>query len=86
KATLDAFAYYFITSGKLDVKLLQLYESTLVKADSLLGLLIQEQEKRGKFTYRQLPQSNMEPAQESIQHAKTFLMHVEKLVRELERQ
>ena len=83
KATLDAFAYYFIINGKLDVQLLHIYESTLVKADSLLGLLVQEQEKRGRFTYRQLPQSNKEPAEESIQNAKTFLMHVEKLIASL---
>lgn len=80
KATLDAFAHYFIINGKLDVKLLQLYETSLVKADSLLGLLVQEQDKRGMFTYRQLPQSNKEPAEESIEHAKAFLTHIEKLI------
>lgn len=79
KATLDAFAYYFIINGKLDAKLLQMYKTMLIKADSLLGLLVQEKEKRGKFTYRQLPQSNREPAEESIKHAKEFLMHIEKL-------
>ena len=81
KATLDAFAYYFIINGKLDVKLLQMYRSSLVKADSLLGLLIQEKDKRGKFTYQQLPQSNREPAEESINNAKTFLRHIEKLIK-----
>ncbi|MDI6737713.1 MAG: hypothetical protein QME12_04325 [Nanoarchaeota archaeon] len=80
KATLGAFAYYFIINGKLDVKLLRLYETSLVKADSLLGLLVQEQDKRGMFTYRQLPQSNKEPAEESIEQAKKFLMHAEKLI------
>ncbi|MBU2638151.1 MAG: HEPN domain-containing protein [Nanoarchaeota archaeon] len=82
KATLDAFAYYFIINGKLDVKLLRLYESALVRADSLLGLFAREQDKRGKFTYRQLPQTNKEPAEESIEHAKSFLMHIEKLIAE----
>lgn len=81
KATLDAFAYYFIINGKLDVQLLQLYKSTLVKADSLLGLLVQEKEKRGKFTYKQLPQSNRKPAEVSINNAKIFLRHIEKLIR-----
>ncbi|MFH1065475.1 MAG: hypothetical protein V1734_03155 [Nanoarchaeota archaeon] len=75
-----AAAGSFTINGKLDVKLLQLYETSLVKADSLLGLLVQEQDKREMFTYRQLPQSNKEPAQESIEHAKAFLAHIEKLI------
>lgn len=80
KATLDAFAYYLVRNGKLDLKLLHLYKSNLVKADSLLGLFIQEKEKRGRFTYKQLPQSNKEPALESIENARTFLRYSEKVI------
>ncbi len=81
RATLDSFAHYFILNGKLDVELLKLYQSTLVKADSLLGLLVHEIDKRGKFTYKQLPQSNREPAEESIKNAKAFLSQVEKILK-----
>ena len=79
-ATLDAFAYEFVISGKLDVKLLELYRSSLIKADSLLGLLIEEKNKRGRFTYKILPQANEEPAEQSIKHAVEFLKHIKQLI------
>jgi uncharacterized protein (UPF0332 family) len=82
KATLDAFAYYFVINGKLDVELLRIYKSSIVKADSLLELLTSERDKRGTFTYQKLPDANKEPAKESINNAVTFLTHTKKLIQE----
>lgn len=80
KATLDAFAYYFITTGRLDVELLRIYSAAIVKADSLLGLFVSEQDKRGTFTYKRLPDANREPAKESIASAVAFLTQIKKVI------
>lgn len=76
KATLDAFAYYLINTGKLDLELLNIYKSNILKADSLLGLFISEKEKRGEFTYQKLPDANKIPAKESIESADKFLKNI----------
>ena len=65
-----------VDNGELDVELLMLYEKVLVKADTLLGIFKIEKKKRGEFTYQKLAQANKEPAEESIDHAKTFFKHV----------
>ena len=80
KATLDAFAYYFVINGKLDLELLKIYQSAIIKADSLLGLFVSEKDKRGEFTYQKLPDANIEPADESIKNATKFLTHIKKLI------
>jgi len=80
KATLDAFSYYFVINGKLDLELLKIYRSAIVRADSLLGLYVSEKEKRGRFTYQKLPDANREPADSSIRNAITFLTHIKKLI------
>ncbi len=84
KATLDAFAYHFIITGKIDIKLFELYHSSLIKADNLLGLFVTEQEKRSEFTYKTISQSNIEPAQESITHAEEFLTHINMMLKSIE--
>lgn len=48
----------------------------IVRADELLGLFQREKAKRGLFTYKSIPQADLEPAEESIQHAQTFVRHV----------
>lgn len=80
KATLDAFAYYFIINGKFDLELLTIYKSAAIKADYLLGLFVSEKEKRGNFTYKTLPDANKEPAYESITNATRFLSCIRKLL------
>ncbi len=80
KATLDAFAYYFIVNGKLDFELLKIYKSAIVKADHLLELFVSEKEKRGEFTYQKLPDANKEPANESIKKATIFLTNLKKVI------
>ncbi|MBU4241820.1 MAG: hypothetical protein KKA65_05035 [Nanoarchaeota archaeon] len=62
-----------------DVELLKIYEEMLIKADSLLHIFKHEKNKRGKFTYRKLPQANLEPAKESLENAKYFFKHINML-------
>ncbi len=76
KNTLEAFEEHLVATGKLDVQLLNLYKTVAIRADSLLEIFKEEKKKRGRFTYRTLPQANQEPAKESIDHAKTFFKHM----------
>ncbi len=80
KATLDAFSYYFILNGKLDLELLLLYKSAILKADALLSLFVSEKEKRTEFTYRTLPDANKMPAKESLDNANKFLINIKKII------
>ena len=66
----------FVDSGELDVELLKIYQQALVRAEYLLGIFKQEKNKRGRFTYRTIPQANKEPAKESLDRAKTFFKHM----------
>lgn len=66
----------FVESGELDVELLKIYQEALVRAEYLLGILKEEKNKRGEFTYRTMPQANKEPANESIERAKIFFKHM----------
>jgi len=75
KKAFEAFKK-FVDSGELDVELLRIYQEALVRADVLLGIFKEEKSKRGKFTYRTLPQANREPANESILRAQKFLQNI----------
>ena len=68
-----------VEQGIIDVELLKIYEKALVKADSLLHIFKTEKSKRGKFTYRKLPQANQEPAQDSLKNADYFFKHINNL-------
>jgi uncharacterized protein (UPF0332 family) len=70
-----------VEKGIIDVELLKLYRNVLVRADTLLNIFDLEKGKRGKFTYRKLPQANQEPAQESIQNAQLFYKHIFEIIR-----
>ena len=71
----------WVLSGEIDVELLNIYKSLAVKADELLGIFKREKSKRGRFTYRKLPQANMEPADESILNAEKFLKNINLLLK-----
>lgn len=71
----------FVDSGELDVALLRIYQEAVVQAEHLLGIFKQEKDKRGKYTYRTLPQANKDPAHESIVHATTFFKHMYAVVK-----
>ena len=80
KKTLNAFEKLCGT-GEIDVALLRIYHSAVVKADELLGIFKKEKSKRGKFTYQKLPQANLVPAEESLHNAEKFLREINLLLK-----
>jgi len=81
KKTLEAFEKYLVSTGKLDMELLKIYQKMVVRADALLGIFSMEKRKRGEFTYQKLPQANKEPAQESLNNALFFFKNINKILR-----
>lgn len=81
KKTFEEFKK-LVELGVIDVELLKIYESMLIKADTLLDIFKVEKSKRGRFTYKTLPQANQEPAQESIKHAEIFFKHIYNITQE----
>lgn len=75
KKTIDEFKKQFIDTGILDMKLLMIYKKMIVKAESLLLIFKSEKKKRGDFTYNTIAQANIDPANESLDHAKIFYKH-----------
>jgi len=83
KKTYGEFERRFVSTGILDVKLLEIYKKMVVKADELLEIFKDEKWKRGNFTYKTIPQANKEPAEESIKNAKTFVANIASVIRRL---
>ena len=75
QATYETFEKEFITTGILDASIFLLYKSLIIRAEELLTIYKHEKKKRGDYTYNILPQANKVPAEESIQHAKSFLKY-----------
>lgn len=73
----------FVKKGILDIELLRIYQSALIKANTLLNIFETEKIKRGQFTYKRMPQANQEPAKESIKNAKTFFSSIFNLCEEI---
>lgn len=80
KKTYEAFNDLFVSTGLLDVKLLEIYKKMIIRADELLQIFKDERWKRGHFTYHTIPQSNKEPAEESLGHAKLFFSNIRKVI------
>lgn len=80
RKTLEGFER-LANSGEIDLQLLKIYKSIVVKAEELLGIFIKERGKRSQFTYKKLPQANLEPAKESIENAEKFLKNINLIVR-----
>ncbi len=80
RKTLDEFER-LTKKGEIDLDLLRIYKSIVVKADELLGIFIKEKSKRGKFTYKKLPQANLEPAMESLTNAEKFYKNINLLIK-----
>ena len=81
KKTFDKFKETFVDTGILDVNLLTIYKKMIVKADQLLQIFKDEKWKRGHFTYETIPQANKDPADESLDHAKTFFNNIKKVIK-----
>src|SRR3989338_5974318 len=80
RKTLEAFDRNFVKTGILDVRLLQIYQKMIIRADDLLEIFAEEKGKRGRFTYNTIPQANKEPAEDSLKNAKIFLANITKVV------
>jgi len=59
---------------------LLIYKSIFIKAEELLGIFQKEKSKRGTYTYFKLPQSNLEPAKESLENAEKFLKNINLII------
>lgn len=79
RKTLEEFEK-LATSGQIDQDLVEIYKDIVVKAEELLGIFAKEKSKRGKFTYRTLPQANLEPAKESLENAEKFYKNINLLI------
>jgi len=75
KKTFEVFSK-LVEEGIIDVELLKVYKKAMIKADMLLHIFQIEKGKRGKFTYKRIPQANQEPAQESVKNAQFFFKHI----------
>ncbi|MBI2669370.1 hypothetical protein HYX14_06025 [Candidatus Woesearchaeota archaeon] len=79
RKTLDEFEKLTL-SGEIDVEPLTIYKSVVIKADELLGIFRKEKAKRGEFTYKKLPQANLEPAKESLDNAEKFFKNINLMI------
>ena len=75
RKTFESFKQ-FADRGIIDIEMLKIYESMMIKADVLLHIFEVEKGKRARYTYRTLPQANQEPAQESIKNSQFFFKHI----------
>ena len=80
KKTYMEFKEKFVDSGILDVELLRIYDTMLVRADDLLSLFREGKRKRGHFTYQTVSQANVPYAEESIRNARKFVENVLEVV------
>ena len=80
KRTFEEFKTQFVDTGILDVKLLEIYQKLVLRADALLQIFKEEKWKRGNFTYNTIPQANKEPANDSIINSKIFFVNVRKVI------
>ena len=81
RKTLEEFEK-LATSGQIDEELVRIYKDIVIKAEELLGIFVKEKSKRGKFTYRMLPQANLEPAKESLENAEKFYKNINLILKE----
>jgi uncharacterized protein (UPF0332 family) len=81
KKTYEEFKKHFVDTGLLDVELLKIYHTMIVRADELLSLFRLEKEKRSRFTYQTLAQANIPYAEESIKNARKFLENIMEIIR-----
>jgi len=63
-------------SGIIDIELLRIYKSVVVKAEELFSIFAREKSKRGKFTYHKLPLANKDPANDSLKNAEKFYKNI----------
>lgn len=72
-----------VKEGILQRELLEIYEDIKFKAEKLMGILLEEKEKRKVFTYQTIPQANKSPAEDSIKNASFFIAHIKSFIEHL---
>ena len=83
RKTLEAFEDFLVKSGRLDVELLKIYKKMVIRAEELLEIFSREKGKRVEFTYRKLPQANLDPAQESLDNGLLFFKNINAVLRKI---
>lgn len=81
KKTFNAFNENLVKTGIIDLELLKIYKKMIITANELLGLFELEKRKRGWYTYKQLPQANLEPAKESVNNAFDFFKNIYAIIK-----
>ncbi len=81
KKTYEEFKKTFVDTGLLDVRLLEIYQKLIIRADQLLQIIKDEKWKRGHFTYETIPQANQKPAHDSINNAKFFISNITRIIK-----
>lgn len=76
RKTIEEFEKNFVDTGILDVKLLEIYNKIVVRADELVEIFRDEKGKRGKFTYRTIPEANKGPAEDSLKNSMFFVSNI----------
>lgn len=70
----------FVKEGILDKELLKIYETEIIKANSLLNIFKSEKNKRGIFTYQMKSEANLPFANESIGNARKFISNIKAII------
>lgn len=70
-----------VDKGILNIELLKIYEDIKIKVETLLNIFQSEKRKRGEFTYKKLPQANLDPAKESLDKASLFFKTIYRIVK-----
>jgi len=70
----------FVKEGILDKELFQIYETEIIKANSLLHIFRDEKKKRGTFTYQMKSEANLPFANESIENARKFISSIKAII------
>jgi uncharacterized protein (UPF0332 family) len=69
-----------VKEGILDRELLKIYETEIIKANSLLSIFKSEKKKRGIFTYQMKSEANLPFADESIRNARKFISSIQAII------
>lgn len=67
--------------GKIDKKLLNIYEEETIKAETLLKIFFEEKRNRGRFTYNINANANRPFAEQSIKNAIFFVKTIKQLTK-----
>lgn len=70
----------FVFNEVLNKKLLEIYETETLKAESLLKIFFSEKKKRAMFTYNLKSEANLPYAKESLDNARKFISSIKTII------